>query len=156
MDARLDNAPAQRVLAAADDLFYRQGYTATGVNQIIGEAGVARASFYQYFPSKEKLAVAYLQRRHQAWMERLHAFMARQAGAAHPVDALFDFLAEWLASVDYRGCAFLNMASETPALGSEVQTIIARHKAGLRAYVRDLVERSAGQPWEGLYAFAVT
>lgn len=137
MQTKHHSEPAERVLRAADSLFYAQGYMATGVNQIIAEAGVARASFYQYFPSKKD--VAYLQRRHENWFAQLR----RQVNTAHePRDrvlSLFDYLDAWIPDSDYRGCAFLNMVSELPTLGDKVQAVIRQHKSELRDYIRSLV-----------------
>jgi len=59
------SSPRDRILQVASDLFYRQGYHATGINQIIREAAVAKASFYDHFSSKEALAVAYLEQRRE-------------------------------------------------------------------------------------------
>lgn len=141
MEAYRDSAPASRVLEAVDRLFYNQGYTATGINQIINEAGVARASFYQHFPSKKDLAVAYLEHRHDVWMKKLRDYLSVRSTPGAQLEGLFDYLAEWLPSVDYRGCAFLNMASEAPVLGADIKSVIARHKSELRGLVREIVDR---------------
>ena len=53
--------PEERILAVASELFYRQGYRATGINEVIARSGVAKATFYNHFPSKEDLCLAYLQ-----------------------------------------------------------------------------------------------
>jgi len=139
MVTRHHSEPAERVLNAADRLFYAQGYSATGVNQIISEAGVARASFYQHFPSKKDLAVAYLRRRHQGWFQDLREHVNAKTDPKARLLALFDYLTAWLPESGYRGCAFLNMVSETPALGSEIQAVVSRHKSELRDYIRGLV-----------------
>lgn len=139
MASKHHNTPEERVLDAAANLFYTQGYAATGVNQIISEANVARASFYQYFPSKKDLAVAYLRRRHTTWFQWLRARVDNEAEPEQRVYALFDFLADWLPESEYRGCAFLNMISESPTLGDEIQNVIRQHKSELRDYIRGLV-----------------
>jgi len=136
--------PAERILRTADHLFYVQGFSATGVNQIISEAGVARASFYQYFPSKKDLAVAYLERRHEHWFAQLHERVATESNATARVLALFEFLDVWMPESEYRGCAFLNMVSELPTLGSDIQWVIRRHKSELREFIRDLVSDVGG------------
>ena len=56
-----------RIVETASDLFYHNGYNQTGINQIIAEAGVAKASMYQHYRSKEDIAVAYLRKRHINW-----------------------------------------------------------------------------------------
>jgi AcrR family transcriptional regulator len=145
------NGPEERVLGVADRLFYEQGYVRTGVNQIIAEAGVAKASFYQHFPSKEHLALAYLDKRHREWFDNLRNFVETESNPKKRISHLFDFLETWLAAVSFRGCAFLNMASEfPPATGPTVRARIARHKAELRAYVRRLVAQARGSSAKGI------
>ncbi|WP_022949898.1 TetR/AcrR family transcriptional regulator [Methylohalobius crimeensis] len=138
MNSKRHSEPAERILKTAGELFYTQGYAATGVNQIISEAGVARASFYQHFPSKKDLAVAYLRRRHRIWFQWLRSHVERETEPTARLSALFDFLADWLPASGYRGCAFLNMMSESPTLGGEIQAVIKQHKSELRDYIRAL------------------
>ncbi len=70
-------AARERIVQTALDLFYRQGYLATGINQVIAEAGVSKNTFYYYFPSKEDLCLAYLQERHKVWTGWLQATIDR-------------------------------------------------------------------------------
>ena len=140
MKGRYHSEPAERALDAADHLFYTQGYSATGVNQIIAEANVARASFYQHYPSKKALALAYLRRRHQRWFAQLRERVDSATGARARLFALFDFLAAWLPATNYRGCAFLNIVAESPRLGEDIQALVGRHKSELREYIRALVD----------------
>ncbi len=62
-------AVRDRIMEAASRLFYRQGYTLTGINQIIAEAGIAIGSLYNHFPSKTALLIAYLQEEDRLWFE---------------------------------------------------------------------------------------
>lgn len=133
--------PAERVLNTADELFYRQGYSATGINQIIKEAGVARASFYQHFPSKRDLAIAYIQRRHEQWFRLLRDRLDQETDPKQRLLTIFDFLETWLPESDYRGCAFLNMASEFPVLGTDIHDVVSRHKLEMRSLIRDLTSK---------------
>lgn len=143
--------PEERVLDVADRLFYEQGYVRTGINQIIAEAGVAKASFYDHFPSKEHLALAYLDKRHQEWFDNLRGFVENESNPGKRISRLFDFLETWLSAANFRGCAFLNMASEfPPATGPMVHARIARHKAELRTYIRQLVAQARGSHAKGI------
>ena len=63
--------PKERILEKTFALFHKQGYNATGINQIIEEAQVAKASFYYHFKSKEDLCVAFLEQRHSFWFNEL-------------------------------------------------------------------------------------
>ena len=127
-----DEARAQ-LLHAADTLFYSQGLSATGINQIISTAGVAKATFYSHFPSKLELALAYLVHRHATWFGMLNAHVAKKRGARSKALAPFSFLEEWLRGVDFRGCAFLNIQGEHP-LPEALARQVSEHKEELRQF----------------------
>jgi AcrR family transcriptional regulator len=76
----MKTAAKERVVDTAARLFYDQGYTATGINQIIGEAGVAKASLYQVFRSKEALLLEYLDRIGAEWMRDFTQFREAYPG----------------------------------------------------------------------------
>ncbi len=135
----IENNPRQRIIDTALRLFYQQGYRATGINQIIAESSVAKATFYSHFPSKELLCVAYLQTRHTIWMGWLKESVDGQDGALARLLGVFDFIRDWMGRCDYRGCAFLNIASEIPALDSEIRAEVVRHKDSLKGYIGRLL-----------------
>lgn len=124
---------ARQVLETADRLFYGQGVRATGVNQIIAEAEVAKASFYAHFPSKDDLVVAYLEHRHVRWFEMFHEVVDAARSSRGRLLAAFTFLGRWQPSVGYRGCAFLNAIGEG-STSEPVARVVASHKAQLRAF----------------------
>jgi len=128
----IPEGPASRVLQAADRLFYTQGYGATGVNQLIEEAGVAKASFYLHFPSKTDLIVAYLRHRHDGWLGGLNATLGAHEEPAARLLAVFDFVAEWLQANEFRGCAFLNTIPEFSDVDSRPRQIVREHKQQVR------------------------
>ncbi len=129
-----------RILETASRLFYEQGYHATGINQIISEAQVAKASFYHHYASKEILCVAYLHKRKYDWMRRLYKHVDQYNKPKRRVLALFDFLEEWIKSVHYRGCAFLNILSEFPVSDGIIREEVKIQKTALRDYIYSLVE----------------
>lgn len=131
--------PKERILKTADRLFYEQGYLATGVNQIIAEAQVAKASFYQHFPSKEDLAIAYLEMRNAALLKRVRQVVESQQDPKMRVLALFSLLRNFAEQTNFRGCAFLNMTAEFPDRRSHVREIIIQHKTALRNYIETLI-----------------
>jgi AcrR family transcriptional regulator len=103
----------ERIMAVAADLFYRQGYRATGVNEVIEKSGVAKATFYSHFPSKDDLAVAYLEaarREELAYLDRCEASEAEPLGRFLSVAAS---VGPWLVEHDFGGCPFLNITAET-------------------------------------------
>lgn len=138
-----DKAPRERILATAQALFYRQGYHATGINQIIKEAKVAKASFYDHFNSKEALGLAYLQQTRAQTNQRRQSFIEQYSDPKARVLALFDFLEAWLKDTNFRGCEFLNIMPEFPERNSVVRHEIVKHKSDLRAYIHHLVGGAA-------------
>lgn len=137
--AKDSKGPRERILAVAARLFYEQGYRNTGINQIIAEAQVAKASFYQHFHSKQELGLAFLRQRHEGWFAALKTCVEAKEKPREKVMALFEYLEEWLPREQFRGCAFLNMAPEFPDEGTEIRRYISQHKQELREYVRNLV-----------------
>jgi AcrR family transcriptional regulator len=121
---RIPLAPArERILATASLLFYRQGINRTGIDQIIAESGVAKASFYHSFRSKELLIVEYLTTEAVAATE----FLSGKADVMAP----FDFLERTIRRGEFMGCPFANALAELPhsvliaaAVGAYRKTIL--------------------------------
>lgn len=118
----------RHILNVAKTLFHKQGYFNTGVNQIIAEAGIAKASLYYHYPTKEALCVAYLEDRRVDWKEGLQYFLNK---TGHPVEAVYDFLKKDNTENQFRGCSFLNMVSEYPEANSEILRVIRDQKTDL-------------------------
>ena len=116
-------SPRDRLLTAASKLFHEMGIQAAGVDAIIAEAGVAKATFYRHFPAKDDLVVAWLRDPRTRWFDRVRKQAeARGTDPADLLPRLFDEVAAWLEAESYRGCAFLNTGVEItdpahPALG---------------------------------------
>lgn len=123
----------RRLLDVAVRLFYAEGIHAVGIDRVIAEAGVAKATLYAHFPSKADLVAAYLARQSQRWADAAQARLAEQpGGTAAAVLALFDQLHQDSQAPDYRGCPFINAAAEFPDPGP-VADAIARHRERVRA-----------------------
>jgi AcrR family transcriptional regulator len=134
------------ILAVAERLFYAEGYRAVGVDRLIAEADVAKATFYRHFRTKDDLLVAVLEARDARFRE----WLARrvEALAADPRDrplAVFDALAELFAADDFRGCAFLNTMVEVASRSHPAHEAAQRHKQRLIDYFEELL-REAGVP----------
>ncbi|EAQ99613.1 TetR/AcrR family transcriptional regulator [Maribacter sp. HTCC2170] len=130
----------ERIIETASDLFYNQGYNQTGINQIIAEAGVAKASMYQHFRSKEDIAVAYLIARHAMWMGKLNDCVSRNKTSKHKVIGCFDYLIEWLTEVNFRGCGWQNIITDLPSGNDKIKTQAIYHKNELRKWVYELLK----------------
>ena len=135
-----------RLLTAAAECFYDQGVNATGIDTIIATAGVAKMSLYNNFASKDELVLAYLQARHEEWLE-LYRARARQAKSPRErILAVFDAYvdhAEFAYQHGFRGCGLLNAAAELPA-GAPGRDLVRRHKEEVESLlVGHLVEFGA-------------
>ncbi|GGR77392.1 TetR family transcriptional regulator [Streptomyces nojiriensis] len=134
--ARMDDEEARtRLLDAAEELFYRHGIQAVGMDRIRTASGVPLKRLYRVFPAKEALVTAYLERRDRRWLDSLRTAALAPAQPRARVLAVFDWLADWFAEPDFRGCAFLNAYGE---LGAAAPEIVRIHKAELRALLAGL------------------
>lgn len=104
-----------RILAAAYELFSRQGIRAVGIDAIIERSGVARMTLYRHFKSKEQLVLAFLSQREAFWTSGwLQAEVMRRAGTARErLLAIFDVFGEWFKVEGFEGCTFINVMLET-------------------------------------------
>ncbi|MBS0418866.1 MAG: TetR/AcrR family transcriptional regulator [Proteobacteria bacterium] len=114
----------QRLLAAASELFYENGINTVGIDRIIEHAGVAKASLYDCFGSKEELVRAYLQERGDLRRARINERLAHFDTPAERILAVFDFLGELAAQADYRGCAFMRARADANA-SDKVKAVVA-------------------------------
>jgi AcrR family transcriptional regulator len=133
-------SPRERIVETTFGLFAKQGYNSTGINQIIADAGVAKASFYQHFKSKEDLCVEFLNVRHRYWFSELHSFSSQAKDLHAKIISAFDFLVYMNEKENFRGCSFLNILSEIPMDNIKILNVIQSHKADLRRYFSELLK----------------
>ncbi len=127
----------ERLLSVASELFYREGIHRVGMDRLLAEAGVTRATMYRHFSGKEALVAAYLHREDA---------LARAGFAArHPESAeqLIHWIADDLAGTHPRGCAFINAAAEYPDPDSAVRRIVRDHRAWFREAVMRVLEAAS-------------
>jgi AcrR family transcriptional regulator len=105
---------AERILSVACELFYKQGYRATGINEVIKKSGVAKATFYSHYPTKDVLCLAYLKELKSGELASLENAISLADGPLARLLAIIESLETWLLETNFRGCGFLNMASEIP------------------------------------------
>ena len=133
----------ERILDAAYELFSQRGIRAVGVNDVIERAGVATATLYRHFSSKEKLVLAFLDLREQRWTKDLieAGAMGRGSNPEQRLLAIFDVLDEWFHRDDFEAGSFIKVLLElgpnNPAGGASV-----RHLEQLRAIARHLAEEA--------------
>jgi AcrR family transcriptional regulator len=133
----------QRILDASYELFSKRGIRAVGVNEVIERAGVATATLYRHFPSKDALVLAFLETREQRWTHGIVEAEARKRGtnAEARLLAIFDVLDEWFHRDDFEACSFINvlleMGVQHPAGGASVE-----HLDHIRSIVRRFAEEA--------------
>lgn len=145
MKRRFSNAPSarERILQTAARLFYTEGIRAVGVDRVVAEAEVAKATLYAHFPSKEHLVVAYLERSDRTWRAELE--QAAAAAGADPraqLVGVFDAITAACRRDGYAGCGFLNAGAETRS-GDAPHRVAVRHKREVRRWLA-LIAAEAG------------
>jgi AcrR family transcriptional regulator len=135
----------ERLIAASLELFYRHGFVAVGIDQVIAKAGVTKTTFYKHFEGKDDLMVAAVQRRDEWESQAWDRAVRRIAGdePARQLLAMFDVLDLWFNDPEFRGCMFMNAAAEFPNPHDPVHQAAAAHRKRSRDHYRDLA-RDAG------------
>jgi AcrR family transcriptional regulator len=148
---RTDSEAYQRILKTACDLFYRNGYRATGINEIIEKSGTAKATFYAHFPSKESLALAYVKFMNETESRNTEAGLEKYPGPYEKLLGLLEFSIAWSRERDYRGCTYLNISSELPDHAHPVRQESRKHYETLRSLVGRLMKElkvKRGSAWK--------
>ena len=139
----MSSAKCDQLLDTALELFYQHGIHATGISQIIAEAGVSRMTLYKHFRSKEELVRAVLERHDVRLREWLAAAIERHARAPEErLLAIFDAFAEQCRQADFRGCPFVKAAGEYPDLDDPIHQISKRHQEMVEAHVSGLAAQT--------------
>lgn len=133
MDART------RIVETASRLFYTNGYSNTGINQVIKEAEVAKATMYQYFPSKEDLLVEYLTNNAAVTNYTLNQIIAGLYNPKEKVERVFDFLIRFSNATQCNGCHFLNISAEFPQAGERVSSLVKTQKDSIRLFFENIL-----------------
>jgi AcrR family transcriptional regulator len=134
-------SPRQRLLDTALRLFYAEGLN-VGIDRIIAEAGVAKASFYKHFPSKDDLVVAFLRRRHEDWMRWFIARLEKLVSQRGPkMKLVAEVLRQWFEEPGFRGCPFIN-AMASAGLTGEAVSVAQSHKDELLDCLQGLAKRA--------------
>ncbi|MFB2585762.1 TetR/AcrR family transcriptional regulator [Herbiconiux liukaitaii] len=158
------SAARERLLETAAELFYHEGITRVGLDRVLTEAGVPRATMYRHFAGKEALVAACLELEDTRIRLAVESATASAPGAApasggDPLDDLVVLIADDLASRHTRGCPFINAAVEYPDASSEVRRIVDRHRSWFRSVLQEallarrpeLTDAQAAEIAKGLY-----
>jgi AcrR family transcriptional regulator len=133
-------SPRDRLLASADELFYREGVHTVGIDRIIEHAGVAKATLYNTFGSKDELVKAFLRGRHASTADRITQALQRYRTPRTRLLGVFDAQGEIFADPDFHGCAFVSATSE--AHGDSVEEAAVEYRKWVRALFTELAEQA--------------
>jgi AcrR family transcriptional regulator len=130
----------ERILSSAYELFSHHGIRAVGVDEVIKQAQVAKATLYRHFASKDDLVLAFLQQREQLWTkEWVEAETRRRADTPEEqLLAIFDLFDEWFHREDFEGCSFINVLLEMNDRKTALGGASAVHLANIRSIIRQL------------------
>ena len=143
-------AARARLLASASELFYAEGVHSVGIDRVIEHAGVAKATLYSAFGSKEELVRAYLRARHDATRERMsRELQARYATARERLLGVFEVQGLSFADLGFRGCAFVSARAEARP-GGAVDEVSADYRAWLHELFADLAAAAGARDSKGL------
>lgn len=129
----------QHIIITASTLFYRNGYNSTGINEIISESGIAKATLYNHFKSKEDICLAYLRYKHTKFTYDIKEFCLSKAKGKNQVLAVFDFLSLFFKEKDFNGCWCIKTVSEIPKENERIRTEIQTQKNQLIDFIADLI-----------------
>jgi len=133
----------ERILDSAYELFSHRGVRGVGVDEVIADAGVAKATLYRHFPSKNKLVLAFLERREQRWTHEWLETEAKRRGATpeEQLLAIFDVFGEWFRRKDFEACSFINVLLEMGPEHSAGKASVV-YLQNIRAIVRGLASEA--------------
>lgn len=130
----------RHIIATAGSLFYSQGYNSTGINEIIDRSGIAKATLYSHFKSKEDLCIAYLEDRQGAFMENLRRYTDRRKPGKNRLLAIFELLQDLYREEGFQGCWGLGTLGELSRGQNKILVVIQRQKKELLDYLGEVVD----------------
>lgn len=143
--ARRAEPPSKRdqLVETAWQLFYHEGYHATGIDRILAKAGVAKMTLYKHFRSKEELILAVLEKRSAQFQESLARFLqAKKRTPERELLAVFDWLIAWVEDKDFRGCLFQKALAEYQEMTDPIHQAAVAHKAAFHREIGRLVAQA--------------
>ena len=135
-----------RIVEAADRLFYGHGIQTVGMDAVRTEAGVPLKRLYAAFPSKDALLVEVLRYRTGIWDAGISAAASVATSPRDKLLAVYDFLDEWFRTSDFRGCGFINAFGELGAVSPGVAEVARQQKESFQRYVAELVDELGAPP----------
>jgi AcrR family transcriptional regulator len=148
----MSSSTRERLIEIGAGLFYQHGFQAVGLDRILSEVGITKTAFYKHFESKDDLIVAVLEARDQRDMTEWTAYFRHRGGddPKRQLLAVFDLLDDWFGRPDFRGCMFLNAATEFPSPSDPIHQTAAAHGERLQQHLLTLAEAAGARDAEGL------
>ncbi|MBB3175415.1 AcrR family transcriptional regulator [Endobacter medicaginis] len=131
----------QQLLDTATRLFAEHGYQAVGVDRILAESGIAKATLYKFFPAKEDLVAEVLAQRRAGIDAALAEAVRRKRSARTQLRAVFDWYDDWMRGEEFHGCMFMHAAAEHGSHHQAVLRAVAEQKAELVEVIAGILER---------------
>ncbi|MEL6562493.1 MAG: TetR/AcrR family transcriptional regulator, partial [Bacteroidota bacterium] len=132
----------QTIVETASELFYSKGYNLTGINEIIKEAGIAKATLYSHFSSKEEICLAYLEYKDETFLGNLTEYLDTNEKGKNKILGLFDFLKQFFRDQDFNGCWCINTISEIPKENKKIRITIQQQKNSFIGLISTLIEEN--------------
>ncbi|MEM6803315.1 MAG: TetR/AcrR family transcriptional regulator [Bacteroidota bacterium] len=130
------------IVQTASRLFYEQGYNLTGINEIIREAGIAKATLYSHFRSKEDICIAYLKFRNETFIKDIEEYCRKKPAGKEQVLGVFGFLEEFYDDEGFNGCWCMNTVSELPRDNGKIREEIQFQKNAFLALIEKLIQKN--------------
>ncbi len=132
----------EHIITTAGNLFYANGYNSTGINEIIAKTGIAKATLYSHFKSKEEICIAYLTHRHNTFISELKSFTSKRKKGKNQLLAIFDFLREMYREEDFYGCWALKTLGELSSKEKKLLAVIQKQKKELLLHLGEVVSEN--------------
>jgi len=127
------------IIKTASSLFYSKGFNATGINEIIAKAGIAKGTLYSHFKSKEDVCLAYLEFYNSTFIEDIIAYCHTKPIGRQQVLAIFDFLEMFFSTSGFNGCWCINTIAEIPAGNEKIRSKIQQQKQHFIQVIAELL-----------------
>ena len=127
------------IIQTASFLFYKNGYNSTGINEIISESGIAKATLYNHFRSKEDICLAYLEFKNETFQKDIREFCTSKPKGDKQLLALFDYLTLFFKDKDFNGCWCIKTVTEIPKEDEKIRSEIQSQKNELIDFIRALI-----------------
>ena len=132
----------KRIIETASSLFENNGYHSTGINEIISESGIAKATLYNHFKSKEDICLAYLQYKNSTFLKDIEVFADSKVKGEAQVLALFDFLEMFFQDNDFNGCWCIKTVAEIPMDNQRIREEIQIQKRDFLNLIEDIINNN--------------